>query len=80
MLRKLTRNQMEDTKLFLHFAVDVSVFCRQHEWSCVAHLNWYLVHVQVVYTEAEQSLMAGPGSEQRVMGESCSVLTAHGAC
>ncbi|KAF2986667.1 hypothetical protein EK904_013449, partial [Melospiza melodia maxima] len=58
MLRNIARDQVEDTELFLHFAVNVSVFCRQHGWSCVAHLNWCLMHVPVVYPEAEQSLVA----------------------
>lgn len=80
MLRNITRDQVEDAELFLHFAVNVSVFCRQHGWSCVAHLHWYLLHVPVVYTEAEQSLMAVARIRTASDGESCSVLTAHGAC
>lgn len=58
MLRNIAGDEVEDPELFLHFAVDVSVLCRQHGWSCVAHLNWYVIHVHVVCTEAEQSLMA----------------------
>lgn len=58
MLRNIAGNEVEDTELPLHFAVNVFVFCRQHGWSCVAHWNWYLIHVRVVYAEAEQSLMA----------------------
>lgn len=80
LLRNIAGDQVEDPELPLHFAVDVSVFCRQLGWSRVAHWNWYLIHIHVVYTEAEQHLWLWPGSEQWVLGESCCVLAAHGAC
>lgn len=57
MLRNVAGDQVEHTELPLHSAVGV-VLCRQHGWSCVARLDWHVIHIHVVYPEAEQSLMA----------------------
>lgn len=43
----------------LFIAVDEFVFCRQHEWNCVARLNLYLINGHVAYSEAGQAFMTG---------------------